>query len=174
MVQETSCSKHISRVSDEAETTVKHWHCSGTGTEHETRCRQQQLSCQPWQRGPWCWQPSSQESSSQGGAFVGRREPHTAFRPPRALPTWCHHTPVHLGAPGPARPPEFYSSSQAKMITTRLLPRGWRQLEEHHIWGHMRGRFFYFSSKMIYHQLFESDQMSAVLKAVLRKWDLFI
>lgn len=60
------------------------------------------------------------------------------------------------------------------MITTQLLPRGWRQLEEYHIWGHMRGRFFYFSAKMIYHQLFESDQMSAVLKAVLSKRDLFI
>lgn len=42
----------------------------------------------------------------------------------------------------------------------------WHKVEEEKI--------FFFFPRMIYHQLFESDQMSARLEALLRKRDLFI
>lgn len=64
--------------------------------------------------GPWCWQPSSQESSSQGSMSGGWHEPHTAFCPPRALLTQCHHTLVGLGTSGPARPSSVLQHQSSK------------------------------------------------------------
>lgn len=158
-VQETSCSEYSSQCPAKDETCVEVWRCSGT--RHEIPPRSSSLSSLPPRNPP----PRPPWSSAFG-------------RLPGSCPGLCPHSGTTL----------LWGRETMALWDLWILKQQPSKNDYHptcafglvsagrisHVGTHERKqKMLFFFARMIYHQLFESDQMPAVLKA-LKGWRIYL